>query len=512
MRGRSASSVFANPVLVGAVTVLVVIVAVFLSYNANNGLPFVPTTSLKVRFANGAEPGQGQRDPLGRLPRRRRRGHEAGAAVRRPRRRRAQAQARQDDRRGPRGLALAHPPALGARPQVPRAHRGQLEDGVQRRRHGPARADRGQRRPRRGLQDVRREDARAPASENLQGFGDAFAGRGAAVGRTVEEAPRLFGHLEPVARNLADPQTAAAALLQGARRRRARRRPGLRDATRACSRRWPTRSRPSPRDPEALQQFIAKQPPTMDAAIASFQVQRPFLRELTAFSDGLLAARPPSCAARCRDINPALETGTPRPAARRPSSTSSSRARSPRSSDLTSAPTTNAAHPRPRPRRSTRSTRSCASTARTSRSATLRTTSSPTSPSTSPRPTDRPVAARAAQQRRPPGRLARLDRRRRAGQRRARSSRATSSTCTPTPYGAAVTPDGRADCEAGQRGYLERNARFDDKTLQDRSGRRARRARQGPTFTGRARVPEGQTFTASPETGPYAEHADVHER
>ena len=53
MRGRAASSVFANPVLVGAVTVLIVIVAVFLSYNANQGLPFVPTTTLKVRFANG---------------------------------------------------------------------------------------------------------------------------------------------------------------------------------------------------------------------------------------------------------------------------------------------------------------------------------------------------------------------------------------------------------------------------------------------------------------------------
>ena len=38
MRGRAASSVFANPVLVGAVTVLIVIVAVFLSYNANQGL------------------------------------------------------------------------------------------------------------------------------------------------------------------------------------------------------------------------------------------------------------------------------------------------------------------------------------------------------------------------------------------------------------------------------------------------------------------------------------------
>jgi ABC-type transporter Mla subunit MlaD len=38
-----------SPVLVGAVTVLVVIVAVFLAYNANNGLPFVSTYNLKAR-------------------------------------------------------------------------------------------------------------------------------------------------------------------------------------------------------------------------------------------------------------------------------------------------------------------------------------------------------------------------------------------------------------------------------------------------------------------------------
>src|SRR5579884_1547586 len=45
---------FANPVLLGAVTVLVAIVAVFLAYNANNGLPFVPTRQVKVIFPNGA--------------------------------------------------------------------------------------------------------------------------------------------------------------------------------------------------------------------------------------------------------------------------------------------------------------------------------------------------------------------------------------------------------------------------------------------------------------------------
>jgi len=41
-----------SPVLVGAVTVLVVIVAVFLAYNANNGLPFVSTYNLKARVPN----------------------------------------------------------------------------------------------------------------------------------------------------------------------------------------------------------------------------------------------------------------------------------------------------------------------------------------------------------------------------------------------------------------------------------------------------------------------------
>jgi ABC-type transporter Mla subunit MlaD len=41
-----------SPVLVGAVTVLVIIVAVFLAYNANNGLPFVSTYDLKARLSD----------------------------------------------------------------------------------------------------------------------------------------------------------------------------------------------------------------------------------------------------------------------------------------------------------------------------------------------------------------------------------------------------------------------------------------------------------------------------
>jgi virulence factor Mce-like protein len=53
MRNRGGiQGVASSPILVGAVTILVVIVAVFLAYNANNGLPFVSTYNLKARVPN----------------------------------------------------------------------------------------------------------------------------------------------------------------------------------------------------------------------------------------------------------------------------------------------------------------------------------------------------------------------------------------------------------------------------------------------------------------------------
>jgi len=54
MSPRRRRGLAANPVLVGSVTVVVVLVAVFLSYNANSGLPFVPTYDLTARVANAA--------------------------------------------------------------------------------------------------------------------------------------------------------------------------------------------------------------------------------------------------------------------------------------------------------------------------------------------------------------------------------------------------------------------------------------------------------------------------
>jgi virulence factor Mce-like protein len=54
MNRRRSTSLAGSPLLIGAVTTLIVVVAVFLSYNANNGLPFVPTYNIKVVLPEGS--------------------------------------------------------------------------------------------------------------------------------------------------------------------------------------------------------------------------------------------------------------------------------------------------------------------------------------------------------------------------------------------------------------------------------------------------------------------------
>ncbi len=50
MNRRRSSSLAASPLLIGALTTLIVVVAVYLSYTANNGLPFVPTYNISVQL------------------------------------------------------------------------------------------------------------------------------------------------------------------------------------------------------------------------------------------------------------------------------------------------------------------------------------------------------------------------------------------------------------------------------------------------------------------------------
>src|ERR671925_1375597 len=52
---RARGNIAASPVLIGATTILVAVIAVFIAYNANSGLPFVPTYDLKAELPSGAK-------------------------------------------------------------------------------------------------------------------------------------------------------------------------------------------------------------------------------------------------------------------------------------------------------------------------------------------------------------------------------------------------------------------------------------------------------------------------
>ena len=54
MKTRRSDSPFRNPIVIGAITLLITVIAVALAYNANTGLPFVPTYNLNVELPDAA--------------------------------------------------------------------------------------------------------------------------------------------------------------------------------------------------------------------------------------------------------------------------------------------------------------------------------------------------------------------------------------------------------------------------------------------------------------------------
>ncbi len=49
---RGAARITASPMMIGALTVIIVVLTVFLAYNANSGLPFTPTYKISVQVPN----------------------------------------------------------------------------------------------------------------------------------------------------------------------------------------------------------------------------------------------------------------------------------------------------------------------------------------------------------------------------------------------------------------------------------------------------------------------------
>ena len=54
MNNRRSTSLAGNPILIGAATVFLSVLGVFLAYNANEGLPFVPKYTLTAQVPSAA--------------------------------------------------------------------------------------------------------------------------------------------------------------------------------------------------------------------------------------------------------------------------------------------------------------------------------------------------------------------------------------------------------------------------------------------------------------------------
>ncbi|HYF27989.1 MAG TPA: MlaD family protein, partial [Baekduia sp.] len=150
---------------------------------------------------------------------------------------------------------------------------------------------------------------REASQRNLQGFGDALAGRGSDLNRFIQAAPELTRRLEPVMANLADERTQlprffrelgdTARVLAPVSEVNARLFSAMADTFEAFS-----------RDERALQETIRRGPRTLDAGTRSLTVQEPFLREFAALSTDLDAATGELRRA-LPTVNRALEVGTP---------------------------------------------------------------------------------------------------------------------------------------------------------------------------------------------------------
>ena len=310
-RNRTSQALVASPVLVGAVTLLVVIVGVFLAYNANSGLPFVPTYTLKAELPTGAKLVKGNEVRLG--------GFRVGAVSRIE-----GAVSTQGGRR--RGIAVVEmqldktvePLSADTRLRVrPRSALGvkyvEVTPGTSKRELAA-----GDTVPlAQGSQSNDFEDAfatfdretRPNLRQATEGFGNAFTGRGPSVNQALAALPPLLDDLRPVMATLNDPSTDLAGLVRNLGAVTAQVAPVAPQAAELARTGADTFAALN-RSPQALADTIAATPPTLAVGTRALRRSRPVVaqtailfRKLRPVTRELPATLPP--------ISDALNVGTP---------------------------------------------------------------------------------------------------------------------------------------------------------------------------------------------------------
>ena len=299
-------SALANPVLLGAVTVLVAIIGVFLAYNANTGLPFVPTRELKVVFPNGAAlvPGNDVYSGGYRIglisdmhPIQLRGGQVGAEAILALNKSYGGVPADSTASIRPRSL-------LGLKyiDLVRGTSRRILPDGATLRiSHTtvPVQFD--------DINKLFDAKTRPAIQRDLAGFGDTFAARGSALNDTIASLPSLFGHLIPVASYLSDPHTELTRFLGALNGFFGTVSPVARQNEELFADQATTYGAIA-HSASDLEATIRESPPTLDVSTTSLRLQQPFLTDLTTFSRyfGPAAAQ---LRAALPQIDPALEAG-----------------------------------------------------------------------------------------------------------------------------------------------------------------------------------------------------------
>jgi virulence factor Mce-like protein len=497
---RKGPSAFTNPVLVGAMTLLVAMVAVFLSYNANNGLPFVPTRELKVDVASGSDLVAGNEVREGGFrvglvqelkPIQLKTGQIAAQLT-------LQLQKTNGDVPVNSTVAIRPRSALGLKFVDLRkgSSKKMFSDG--------ATMPITQTRVPVQFEDVFQAfdgKTRKAIDKNLVGFGDALAGRGSALNDTFAELPPLLGHLQPVAAYLSAPSTQLTRLLDNLEGFMSTVAPVASVNARLFTD-MATTFEAIGRDPNALEQTIAKSPQTEDVSVASLKVQRPFLADFNALGKQLVPATA-SLKSSLPVINPAIEQGT-HTLIRTPALNTRLQGVMTALKNLSQAPGTNVAinglqstvailNPMIRylgpyqtvcdywnyfwtylsEHISEQTTFGFAQRVLLNMGNPLQANSVGTAGATAPVNGGGSTSAFTG----------------------------GDEFLHAQAYGAAIDNQGNADCETGQRGYPKK-LNYLDPQGRDLATDAHTPGDQGPTFAGRSRVPVGETFTRNPQTGP----------
>jgi ABC-type transporter Mla subunit MlaD len=311
MRRRGGiQGVASSPVIVGTVTVLVLIVAVFLAYNANNGLPFVSTYNLKARVPNATALVKGNEVRIG--------GSRVGVVkeVKPVQVGNGRVAAELDLSLDKSAEPIPANSTMIIRPKSPLGLKylqivpGDSSRGLKAGETIPLAAARPEPVDIDQFFDMFDEKTRKAIQRNNAGFGNAFAGRGPQINAAFGSLRNLAEHGQPVLRTLVDPSTDFGGFWESLEDLSATVAPVAEQQASmfvALDRTFAAFARVSR---PYIQETIVKGPPTLDALSADLPVLRPFFRDFgrffTALKPGAKALGETS-----PTINAALRAGIP---------------------------------------------------------------------------------------------------------------------------------------------------------------------------------------------------------